>query len=264
MTFASRAELTAFWILAGLFIGIFCAPAASAQDSKNRQSNRTSKAAAPAAKVVVPDSLSLSKVYPFKPRNIYYASGALTLPLRTHSGANGISFSAGLRRGLFDFFATYLNETRVWRQLEQRPTADAYENFKKEFTSDEPDKIKGRAHLLKFQWSSGDLFSLWGFEGGFGLRYPAPLLPDDFTANTATFISLGGLSEVRVVGVKYTTRGAGLKMLLAWNVPQMRSLNVISGFRYTILEASPNGFKDAADQLSVHAFGMMNGVEWQL
>ena len=236
----------------------------SGQRNKTRQAANQTKDVSPSPKVVVPDSMSLSKVYPFKPQNLYFVSGGLTTPLRTHSATNGIAASAGLRRGLLEFYVTLLRENRVWRQLEQRPSADVYNSYKGEFTADEPDKVKVRSHLLKFQWSASDLFSLWAFDGGFGLRYPAPFLSDDFSLHSSTFISFGGLSESNVTASTYSTRGAGLKMMLFWNVPALRSMNVMTGFRYSVLEASGNGFSDAADQLSVQTFGLLNGVEWFL
>jgi hypothetical protein len=236
----------------------------ASQGRRSKQEIAPYKSVPSERKVVLPDSMSLIKVYPFRPTNDFYVSALLTVPLKTHTAANGFAAFAGLRRGLFDFYVGLLKETRAWRQLEQRQPEEAYVASKGEFTADDPDKEKVSRHLLKFQWSSSDLFSLWSFDAGFGLRYPAPFLSDNFYLHSSAFVSLGGLTDTRVTGLSLGTRGAGIVMSLSWRLPPIKNLNVRSGFRYSVLEGSPNKFSNASEQLSVHAFGLINGLEWFL
>ena len=234
------------------------------QKSETRQRTSGGSTTPSRATVTLSDSENLLRVYPFKPSNDFYVSGFLTFPLRTHPQTNGFGSVFGLRRGLFDFYLGALSETRVWRQLEQRPNEEILKGFRDEFVADEIDPSKVTRSLTRFQWSASDPFSLWSIDAGFGVRFPAPFLPESFSSHISTFISLGGLTDNRVTRVNYSTRGAGLLFLGSWKTPFEKSLRLSGGFRYSVLEASPNDFSDFWEQLSVQTLGFVSGVEWFL
>lgn len=216
------------------------------------------------ARVSLSDSENLLKVYPFRPTNDFYVSGFLTFPVRTHPQTNGIGSVFGLRRGLFDFYLGALSETRVWRQLEQRPNEDSMKGFREEFTAEEVDPSKVTRNLNRFRWSASDPFSLWSIDAGFGVRFPAPFLPESFSSHISTFISVGNLTDKRATLVEYSTRGAGILFLGLWKTNFAKQLHLRGGFRYSLLEASPNNFTDVWEQLSVQTLGFVSGVEWFL
>ncbi len=243
---------------------------AQTQQQVNRQKNETRQRSpggsttSSRARVSLSDSENLLKVYPFRPTNDFYVSGFLTVPLKTHPQSNGVGSVFGLRRGLFDFYLGALSEKRVWRQLEQRPNEDSLKGFREEFTAEEIDPSKVTRNLNRFRWSASDPFSLWSIDAGFGVRFPAPFLPESFSSHISTFISFGNLTDKRTSLVEYSTRGAGILFLGSWKTNFAKRLHLRGGFRYSVLEASPNSFSDVWEQLSVQTLGFVSGVEWFL
>lgn len=220
-------------------------------DSSGRQKEKTEK-----------DGVeSLDKIYPFKVSNVFYVSGLYSVPLKTHSGASGFGASVGILRGLLDLNVTYINESRVWRQLEQRSNEDILKEHRAVVTADDGDPVKTSRYATQFLWSESDPFELWSLDVGFGVRYPSSFLPSSFSNQLITFVSLGSVKDKSITSANYSTRGAGLLAGLNWRIPGANNLETKVALRYSILEASENGFKDVLGQLSLQEMSFLTGVE---
>lgn len=210
------------------------------------------------------DGEPLDKLYPFKVSNAFYLSGVLSVPLRTHTGTAGFGATVGVVRGLLDLNITYINESRVWRQLEQRSNEEVLKDHRAAVVGDEWDPIKASRYTTQFLWSESDPFELWSLDFGFGVRYPSAFLPPAFTNHLMTFVSLGTVKDKSVTSINYSTRGVGLLGGLNWRIPGYNNFEAKASVRYSILEASENSFTDILGQISLQEFSILTGVDYFL
>lgn len=183
-------------------------------------------------------------------------------PLRPYKKTYGYYFSGGYRTVFLDFGVAYSTERRIWRQLEQRPAQEVLNEQLERIKSGELQRNEYSGILNNFRWKSGDFFTLRMIEPYLGVNVYLPQPISWGIIQVQMGILMGELRDEIVGRPRYDLAGLSFANTLSSLLIKNSDIHFTAALKYSIMEASTNGFADSDEQLSLQSLSLTGGFEY--